>query len=279
VQGVGGAFQGARAYKDVESLCKMGPRGSGSDGVVAARAYINAELSRTGIEVGEAPFGDSGVNLLAKCNGNKEGVIVLLGHYDTLDVPRHVGANTGASTSAIMLELARALGANRKGRSVWLVFLDGHYSPGGGDSLDSELALKGAKAFSVWCADKAHVEAAISIEGLGDCYLKAGLDADSPDWMREIIMNIAKRLQYEKHFTNSQVDRPSSATPFRKLGIPAAHLQDYSYGGSLIEHKKYWNTAEDTPDRVCPESLQAAGQLLYDATITIDKRLDYLAGK
>src|SRR6202158_1605310 len=72
-------------------------------------------------------------NVIAKFPGTKDGVIVILGHYDTVYPLRNsgfVGANDGGSSTAILLEYAnqlrgRGAGKKRDGYSVWLVWTDG----------------------------------------------------------------------------------------------------------------------------------------------------------
>ena len=61
-------------------------------------------------------------NIIAKFPGTKDGIIVILGHYDTVYPLRNsgfVGANDGGSSTAILLEYANQLrGGVRRGRSA-----------------------------------------------------------------------------------------------------------------------------------------------------------------
>ena len=60
-------------------------------------------------------------NIIAKFPGTKDGIIVILGHYDTnypLRGTGYVGANDGGSSTAILLEFANQLrGAGSSGGS------------------------------------------------------------------------------------------------------------------------------------------------------------------
>ena len=58
--------------------------------------------------------------------------------------------------------------------------------------------------------------------------------------------------------------------PFRRAGVPAIDVIDFTYGGSVGEHLKTWHTANDTLDRVCPDSLQVIGDVIYYALPEID---------
>ena len=67
-------------------------------------------------------------NIIAKFPGTRDGIIVIASHYDTnypLRNTSYVGANDGASSSALLLEIANQLrGKKRDGYSVWLVWDD-----------------------------------------------------------------------------------------------------------------------------------------------------------
>src|SRR6202007_1656672 len=71
-------------------------------------------------------------NIIAKFPGTNDGIIVVASHYDTnypLRNTSYVGANDGASSSALLLELANQLhGKERHGYSVWLVWDDAEES-------------------------------------------------------------------------------------------------------------------------------------------------------
>ena len=62
-------------------------------------------------------------NIIAKFPGTKDGIIVILGHYDTVYPLRNsgfVGANDGGSSTAILLEYANQLRGGRRKEARWL---------------------------------------------------------------------------------------------------------------------------------------------------------------
>ena len=66
-------------------------------------------------------------NLIAKFPGAQSKVVMVTGHYDTKleEDFRFVGANDGASSAALLLELARDLHGRKHDLTYWLVFFDG----------------------------------------------------------------------------------------------------------------------------------------------------------
>ena len=98
------------------------------------RAYIQQELEAAKVPVLTFPFKVDTplgtrqmVNVVGVVEGTEPGIIILSNHYDTKYMPDilFVGANDGGSTTAWMLEMARALGSAREGHTVWLTFFDG----------------------------------------------------------------------------------------------------------------------------------------------------------
>ncbi len=68
-------------------------------------------------------------NIIAKYPGTKDGIIVIVGHYDTNYPLRNagfVGANDGGSSTAILSSMPiTCVAKKRDGYSVWLVWSDG----------------------------------------------------------------------------------------------------------------------------------------------------------
>ncbi len=95
--------------------------------------HLNAEQIETDDFVADTVEGKFPVhNIIAKFPGKKDGIIAILGHYDTNYPLRnigYVGANDGGSSTAILLEFANQFrGKVRDGYSVWLVWTDGEES-------------------------------------------------------------------------------------------------------------------------------------------------------
>ena len=158
-------FDGARAFADLKRLVSYGPRPAGSPALAESRRWIIAQLKDAGAQVEEDAFTASTpvgqipmTNLIAKFPGARSKVVMVAGHYDTklFENFRFVGANDGASSAALLLELARELHGRKHALTYWLVFFDGEEairewtdtdSPNddGGDQCDGKVRGHGAQ--------------------------------------------------------------------------------------------------------------------------------------
>ncbi len=102
-------FDEGRAFAEVRRQVAIGPRPAGS----AASRRLAARLRRAlpGGRFEAVPGGLRNVvgRLPARGSGAREKAVVVAAHYDTKDLPGFVGANDGASGTATVVELARAL--------------------------------------------------------------------------------------------------------------------------------------------------------------------------
>lgn len=273
------AFDGRRAYDDLRTIVGFGPRPSGSDALVQLQNHIEQSLAAAGLEVRREAFGASTpigalrmVNITGVVQGTEPGVIILGNHYETKYFPdfRFVGANDGGSTTAWMLEMARALGARRQGKTVWLCFFDGEESFGEWSAADS---LYGSRAFVENLRAEGRlgeIAAMVNLDMVGDCFLDIKRDRDAPAWLTQAVWNKARDLGYGQYFQPFMQSVEDDHIPFRRAGIPAMDVIDFSYGGSMAAHRRNWHTANDTIDRVCADSLQAVGDVIYHALPEID---------
>lgn len=132
-----GGFDASRAYEHIRQLVGFGPRPPGSEGIHRAQAYIIGQLKSYGCPVEEHDFrgptllGDIVMkNIVAKVPGTKSDIILYTAHYDTLRMPNFVGANDGASSTGVVLELARNFCTRKNALNVWIAFLDGEEAQG-----------------------------------------------------------------------------------------------------------------------------------------------------
>ena len=126
---------GKRAMQYVRETVAFGSRPIGSPAHRQVEDYIHQKLAAWHVAAVDDAFTAqtaAGVypmrNIIAKIPGNKDGIIVVAGHYDTnLPLPKtYVGANDGGSSTGLLLEMADVLrGKQLQGYSVWLVWLDG----------------------------------------------------------------------------------------------------------------------------------------------------------
>ena len=187
-----------RAFQYVKDLCAMGPRPVASAAHKKMEEYIVSHLQGAQIEddrfVQKAPQGTYPLrNIVAKFRGTKDdtkdGVIVLASHYDTKMIPGFVGANDGASSTALLLAIGDQLRAGMKngkrdGHSVWLVFFDGEEAFGA--NINDEDGLYGSKHLAEkWQKDGTtkKIKAFILADMIGDKDLTILHDSNSAPWL------------------------------------------------------------------------------------------------
>jgi hypothetical protein len=262
-------FSGDKAFAEVRKQVDIGPRTAGSPEIEKARAVIEESLRRHGWEVerqtftGETPRGPiQFTNLIARFSPNgarpaprNTQRAIVCSHYDTkrFSTISFVGANDGGSSTGTLIELARVLALDPAlAEKIELVFFDGEEAFV--QFTDSD-GLYGSRHYaSELRASNRHSQFKFAVlwDMIGDRDLKITLPSDSPpDLAREILAS-ADALQLRQHF--GYLDRPlqDDHVPLQRIArISAIDLIDFDY--------LYWHTADDTIDRIAPESLQMIG--------------------
>jgi Zn-dependent M28 family amino/carboxypeptidase len=268
-------FDSSRAFEDIRQLVAIGPRPAGSPGSVQARAYISKQLEAAGLKPREqaftatTPLGPRQMaNVIADIPGASRQRIVLGGHYDTKLYRqfRFVGANDGGSSTAMLLELARAL-AKRKGPfTIEIVFLDGEEAMlpdwGGTDNTyGSRHYVEEAKRTGTL----KDVRAMLLVDMVGDRDLNIRREAHSSNWLTEILWASARALGHSEHFLDASEPIEDDHVNFLKAGVPSVDLIDLDY--------RPWHTPDDTLDHVSARSLQIVGDVILHALPKIEERL------
>jgi len=260
-------FSGAAAFKHVEKLVALGPRPPGSAALQSAQRYILQTLKGLGIKAEEeeftaqTPLGPIQMkNIVGKVPGRKADVVVIGSHYDTLLAKNFtfVGANDGGSSTGALLELGRVLAKRRNDLTYWLVFFDGEealvrWSPD--DSLYGSRHFVDRRRAA---GELRAIKAMVLMDMIGDKGLNIKRDSTSTRWLVDLFWQAAAELQYSKYFLSREQPISDDHVPFLQAGIPAIDIIDYDYGFSNV----YWHTAEDTLDKISPDSLQIVGRVV-----------------
>jgi Zn-dependent M28 family amino/carboxypeptidase len=263
-------FSGNNAFEFTRKMVSFGPRTPGSPGMDKQRGWILATLRRLGVTVQEDRFMAATpdgpmtmVNMIAKFPGTSGRIVVISGHYDTKIIPgiRFVGANDGGSSTGLLLELARTLSTQQRRDEVWLVWFDGEEAVREWTSVDS---LYGSRRLAAkWAADgtAARIRALINVDMIGDRNLGILQESNSTPWLRQLVWQAAQSLGYGRHFLPMQAPIEDDHVPFLRVGIPALDLIDFDYG----PNNSWWHTAQDTMDKLSPQSFEAVGRTLVEA--------------
>ncbi|HSM87389.1 MAG TPA: M28 family peptidase, partial [Candidatus Limnocylindrales bacterium] len=275
-----------RAWQYVKEIIALGPRWDGSPGQKKLGSYLHAKLKNVDVEedafVSETPAGKIPMrNIVAKFTGTKDGIIVLGSHIDTnypLRDTTFIGANDGASSTALLLAIADQLrGRKLEGYSVWLAFLDGEESiPSSrpGDlRWDDNQSLYGSRHLArKWQQDgtSKKVKAFILLDMIGDKDLDVLRDTNSTPWLEDLVGEAARRLGYQSYFFELTGGVEDDHTPFAQVGIPVADVIDIDYG----YRNSFHHTTQDTLDKLSPNSLQVAGNVVLETIRLVNGRKD-----
>lgn len=266
-----------RTFQYIKEIVAFGPRPIGSDNHKKLENYITAHLK--GDQVEDDAFTADTVegkfpvrNIIAKYPGTKDGIIVILGHYDTnypLRKTGFVGANDGGSSTAILLEYANHLrGKKRDGYSVWLVWTDGEEAVRQWTETDS---LYGTRHLAEkWEKDGTlkKIKALLVMDMIGDADLNIDRDTNSTPWLTDLVYEAAERSGVQSHFYARAGAMEDDHIPFVKRGVPSMDVIDLDYGYDNVFH----HTPQDTLDKLSPRSLEIVGNTTLEAIRMLDRR-------
>ena len=284
-----GQISGQAIYALTQQLLAVAPkRFNGSPGHLAAENFIKQqfkpEAAKGNFETDEftagTPAGPQTMrNYIVRFPGKKDGIIVLATHYETnwwlRDIP-FVGANDGACTTALLIELGAYFRAHPpQGYSIWLVFDDGEESIRsvweGNDNLygTRHLAAK-------WYADGTlnRIKAFLLADMIGDKDLNINRDDQSTPWLEELLAVAAKNTGHSGNvFKNPVEGLGDDHIPFKQRGVPVLDLIDIDYGPhTAATPDGYHHTAQDTIDKISPKSLQVSADLFLETIRLINQR-------
>lgn len=262
-----------RAMSYVREFVAFGPRIPGSEGMKKQQAYIKQKLKGDMIEedafTADTPVGKVEMkNLIAKYPGSTNDVIVIASHYDTLSSVRNfVGANDGASSSALLLELANHLRGKRARPAVWLVWFDGEEAYKQWTDTDSTYGSR--HLAEKWKADgtSKRIKAFLLLDMIGDADLNIDQDQNSSEWLSKLVYQSATKLAVQSRFYARRIGIEDDHLPFSKIGVPVVDIIDFEYGYG----NAFWHTPNDTVDKLSANSLQIVGDVVLETIHTLSK--------
>ena len=265
-----------RAMDYVKGMVAYGPRPIGSANHKKVEDFILSHLKGDTVEedvfTTDTPEGKFPVrNIIAKFSGTRDGIIVIASHYDTnypLRNTSYVGANDGASSSALLLEIANQLRSKKlEGYSVWLVWDDAEEAIKTWTDADSLYGIR--HLAQKWQDDGTMktIRAFLLADMIGDADLNIDRDLNSTLWLEDVVYQAATRLGYQSHFFARDNQVTDDHIPFMQKGVPCADLIDFDYGYNNV----FWHTPQDTVDKLSPKSLEIVGGTLLETVGILDK--------
>jgi Zn-dependent M28 family amino/carboxypeptidase len=253
-------FDGQRAFEYAKFQVQLGPRILGSKAHETAAKWIISSLEANKWEVVSQEAEIIGVpikNIIAKSGEGKPWIIIAT-HYDSrLFADRDsspegrklsvAGANDGASSVAILLELARILPINTD-HQIWLVFFDAEDN----GNISGYDWILGSKYFITELEGKP--DSVIILDMVGDKDLNIYMEQNSDPDLNSEIWAIASELGYTQFIPAYKYNLIDDHIPFIHAGIRAIDVIDFDY--------PYWHTTHDTLDKISADSLATVGNTI-----------------
>ncbi|MHA3773959.1 M28 family peptidase [Verrucomicrobiota bacterium sgz303538] len=262
-------FSGERAMAHVRQQVEIGPRPAGSAELEKSRELITQALKQAGWEVERQEFTEETprgpikfVNLIGRFSAdgsrpvprNTQRVIVA-SHFDTkkFSTIKFVGASDGASSTGALMELARVLALDLAlAAQVELVFFDGEEALVQFTDTDG---LYGSRHYAKSLRESGRAPQfrfGIVWDMIGDSDLTITLPPDSPAEVARDLLASADALGLRQNFRFFERSILDDHEPLNNIAhIPTIDLIDFDY--------LYWHTADDTLDKLSPDSLQKVG--------------------
>jgi glutaminyl-peptide cyclotransferase len=278
------AFNADQAYAYTAQVAGFGERPPGSAGHQKTQDLIRQVLKKNGAVIesddftAQTPRGPIAVhNLIGKFNVSadpNQKIFILAGHYDTLFKKGFIGANDGASSTAILLAFADALAHEKTTMQIWLVWTDleeALESFVGDDGLygSRHLAQK-LKANGI----APRVKGLFLLDMIGDKDLSVGRELKSTRWLQDFIATAAKQLGYGAYFFQYETEIIDDHVSFLNVGIPSVDVVDAKFGrmGPQFDGMGEFHHANtDTMDKVSKKSLEIVGRTILLTVELLDK--------
>jgi glutaminyl-peptide cyclotransferase len=215
-------FDSAAAWALLRDQVELGPRPAGS----AASRLLARRLRRL-LPRGHFEAVPNGLrNVVGTLPGREPGYVVVGAHYDTKDIPGFLGANDGASGTAVVVQLARTL--ERPRHTIKFILFDGEESPRGTpERLFARRGLRGSKVAARRYRD---AEAMVLLDFVGDRRLSLPREGSSNADLWRRLRAAARDVGVARHFPpGTRGTILDDHIPFLQEGVPSIDLIDFDF--------------------------------------------------
>jgi glutaminyl-peptide cyclotransferase len=249
-------FDEQAAWAFLERQVELGPRPAGS----AASRRLAAMLRQSVPGGRYQPVPGRLRNVVGTVRGRDPKRFVVVGaHYDTKDHPGFVGANDGASGTAVVRQLARTINPRQARPTLVFVFFDGEEAPTGRDGQIARFGLRGSR---VAARVFRRAEAAIVLDFVGDRDLAIPREQNSNRRLWRQLRAAAARAGHSAAFPpRTQPPVIDDHIPFQRAGVPAIDVIDFDFP---CFHKPC-----DDLTAVSAESLDAVGETMTELLLRL----------
>jgi glutaminyl-peptide cyclotransferase len=250
-------FDERAAWTFLRRQVALGPRPAGSP---ASRRL--AAMLRTSLPRGRYQAVPGGLrNVIGTIPGRDPSRLVVVGaHYDTKDLPGFVGANDGASGTAVVRQLARTIKPRRARPTLVFAFFDGEEAPR--DAPDGQIERYGLRGSKVGARAFRRAEAAIILDFVGDRDLAILREQLSNRRLWGQLRSAARRAGHAAAFPPRQQGRViDDHVPFLRVGVSAIDLID-------VDFPCFHRPCDDL-SAVSARSLDAVGETMVELLLAL----------
>jgi Peptidase family M28 len=246
-------FDSGRAWRLLKYQVALGPRPAGSRPSRKLAAYIHKRLPNSSYQ--QVPDGLR--NVIGRVPGRQRDHVIIVGaHYDTKDIPGFVGANDGASGTAVALRLAQEIKPRTIDPTLLFMFFDGEETPRG--TPDRQFEKKGLRGSKVAARRYAgSVDGMVLLDFVGDRDLSIPHEDYSDKTLWAQLRAAASRVGAGKTFPADLYPGVlDDHLPFIQRGVPAIDLIDFDFA--------CWHKPCDDLSAVSERSLDRVGETMRD---------------
>ena len=277
-------FNGERAFQYLKEICAIGPRVSGTEGMARQQAYLKAHFEKLGGRVSLQGFPvrhpQTGqqiqlANLIVQWHPDRKDRVLLCAHYDTRPFPDQdpidrrglfVGANDGASGTALLCELGHEMAQLKTRVGVDFVLFDGEELVYDGNRDPYFLGSEHFAREYVANPPPHRYRAGILLDMVGDAQLQLYREVNSmrTPQSRQLtndIWGIARDLGVREFLFGQGHEVRDDHLALNEIAkIPTTDIIDFDYPTS--RGVSYWHTTQDIPEKCSPLSLAKVGWVL-----------------
>ena len=261
-------FDEQNSMRLLTKLVSFGPRSAGTAANLRQAEFIAETARGYGAITNSIKFKQATteglfnfVNIEVVIPGRRKEFIIIGSHFDTKKMPvgiKFEGANDGASSTAILLEMIRTIKASEAKPEYTLkfVFFDGEECF---NEYGSNDGLFGSKHYAKQMKGKnllSQCRALILLDMVGDRDLNITLPLDSDKELSEMLFKAAARTDNSKYFDYLPTSLIDDHVPFKKMGIPVIDIIDFNFGPA----NSFWHSSEDNIKNISSKSLKIIGE-------------------
>jgi hypothetical protein len=281
-------FNGEQAYEHLKMLCNLGPRVSGSEGMLKQRELLTKHFETLGAKVvlqewnvrhPETGQATTLANMIVQWHPERKQRVLLCTHYDTRPYPDEdphparrrdpfLGANDGTSGVALLMELATHMPSLRSSYGVDFVMFDAEEFI---FEKKRDPFFLGSEHFArMYVAQPpAHqYRMGVLLDMVGDKNLQLFYEKNSmySRETRPIAIDIwarAKKLGVDDFIARSKHEVNDDHIALINIAkIPTCDIIDFDYRSPSGD--SYWHTTQDVPENCSALSLAKVGWVLHE---------------